>query len=95
MNFIGHQSQRIGLLEAMLKDYNEGRSKRFYCIAATLLPIKDLKISLDEAEQKIRADKVKTDDLKTKSKILKEYLNNFATKEGIELKLRKKMRIDE
>jgi len=88
--FIEQQSLRIRLLETMLKDYNDARSKSFYCIATTLLPIKDLKISLDESEQKIRVHKIKTDDLKTKSKILKEYLNNFATKEGIELKLRKK-----
>lgn len=74
----------------MLQNFNDGKSKSFYCIATTLLPIRDLETSLKKAEQKIKAEKIKSDDLKTKSKILKGFLNNFATKEGIELKLRKK-----
>jgi len=88
--FIEQQRKRIRLLETMLKNFDDGRSKSFYCIAATLLPIKDLEISLNGTEQKIKADKIRLDDIKTKSKILKEFLNNLAAKEGIELKLRKK-----
>jgi len=88
--FIEQQRRRIRLLETMLKNFDDGRSKSFYCIAATLLPIKDLEMSLNETEQKIKADKIRLDDIKTKSKILKEFLNNLAAKEGIELKLRKK-----
>ena len=93
--FIEQQRKRIRLLERMLTNFDDGRSKSFYCIAATLLPITDLETSLNEAEQKIKADKIRLDDFKTKSKILKEILNNFAVKEGIELKLRKKMEVNE
>lgn len=88
--FIEQQRTRIRLLERMLKNFDEGRSKSFYCIAATLLPISGLETSLKETEQKIKADKIRADDIKTKSKILKDFLNNFASKKGIELKLRKK-----
>jgi len=91
--FIEQQRKRMRLLERMLKDFNDGRSKSFYCIAATLLPITDLETSLNETEQRIRADKIRLDDFKTKSKILKGFLNNFAAKEGIELKLRKKVKV--
>jgi len=88
--FIEQQRKRIRLLETMIENFDDGRSRSFYCIAATLLPITDLEASLNKTEQKIKADNIGSDDIKTKSKILKGFLNNFATKEGIELKLRKK-----
>jgi len=88
--FIEQQRKRIRLLETMLRNFDDGKSKSFYCIAATLLPITDLETSLNKTEQKIKADKIGLDDFKTKSKILKGFLNNFAAREGIELKLRKK-----
>jgi len=93
--FIEQQRNRIKLLETMLKNFNDGRSKSFYCIAATLLPITDLKTSLNKTEQKIKADKIRSDDIKTRSKILKGFLNNSAAREGIELKLRKKAKVNE
>jgi hypothetical protein len=39
--------------------------------------------------------KIRSDDVKTKSQILKELLNNFVAEEGIELKLRKKVKDEE
>jgi hypothetical protein len=92
--FIERQRKRIRLLEIMLKHFDDGRSKSFYCIATTLLPITGLELSLNKTEQKIRAGKIKSDDIKTKSKILKGFLNNFAAEEGIKLKLRKKQKIN-
>ncbi|MFX1451501.1 MAG: DUF3795 domain-containing protein [Promethearchaeota archaeon] len=88
--FIEQQKKRINLLEEILRDFNEGRSKNFYCIAATLLPIKDLEKALVDANQKMKTDKVEQADIKNKSMILKEFLNNLATSQEIELKLRKK-----
>ncbi len=37
-------------------------------------------------------DKIGADDIKTRSKILNEFLNNFAAGEGMELKLRKNVK---
>jgi len=88
--FIEQQRERIKLLRIMLNNYDDGRSKSFYCIAATLLPIKDLEKSLDETKQKLGADNIEWNDIKTKAKILKGFLKDLATREGIELKLRKK-----
>ncbi len=88
--FIEQQRKRIRLLEAMIKNFDDGRSRSFFCIAATLLSIADLKKAIKNSEQKIKADKVGVSDRKTRSKILKEFLNDFAAGEGIELKLRKK-----
>ncbi len=88
--FIEQQKKRIELLEIMLKHFDEGRSKSFYCFAATLLPITDLDESLRNSEDKIKAEKIGAEDIKTKSKILKEFLNDFAARKGIDLKLRRK-----
>lgn len=88
--FIEQQKRRIELLKTMLKHFDEGRSKSFYCIAATLLSTTDLEKSLKSSEQKIKADKIGVGETKTKSKILKGLLNNIAAREGIELKLRRR-----
>jgi len=73
-----------------MRNFDDGRSKSFYCIAATLLPIDGLEISLKQTGQRLRADKIGLDDVKTKSRILKGFLEDFGKREGIELKLRKK-----
>lgn len=90
--FIEQQRKRIVLLEKMLKNFDDGRSKSFYCIAATLLPITDLKTSLEKTEQKLEADKIIFDEIKIKSKILKEFLNESAARNKVELRLRKKVK---
>jgi len=47
--FENTQRIRAQLLQEMLQDYNEGRSKRYYCIAATVLEIEELQGALHEA----------------------------------------------
>jgi len=88
--FIEQQEKRIELLKKMLEDFNEGRSKSFYCIAIALLPIKDLEQALEESEEIIKNKIINLEDLKTKSKILKDKINEIANKKKKELKLRKK-----
>jgi hypothetical protein len=88
--FIAQQSLRMTLLEKMIADFDDGRSRSFYCIAATLLSIKDLEDSLHLARQKTKEDKTESKDVKTKAKHLREFLNDFASRKAIELKLRKK-----
>ena len=90
--FLKQQKKRIKLLEKMLKDFDDGRSKSFYCIATTLLPVVELEALLGEAERKVKLEKVKADDIKTKAKILRGLLTDFAAKGGVELKLRHKER---
>ena len=83
--FIEQQRNRIQLLETMIKNFDDGRSKSFFCRAAALLDLKSLKSSLDKAVRKIKTDKIKRSDVKNKAKILKETINETALKEGIEL----------
>jgi hypothetical protein len=78
------QKEREHLLKEMLKDFNEGRSKSYYCIAATVLEIEKLKEALTQAKKE--ADGM---DLKQKSKLLHSILDNLALKNKYYLKLRK------
>ena len=88
--FIEQQKRRINLLETMLENFDEGRSKSFYCLAAALLPITDLEASIDKAEQELSSSHIELDDFKAKASIIRLLLNGFADERGIELKLRNK-----
>jgi hypothetical protein len=83
--FIKQQRNRIKLLETMIENFDDGRSRSFFCKAATLLDLTSLTSSLDKATQKIKADKIKQNDVKKKAQILKEIINEIAFKEGVEL----------
>ena len=74
----------------MLEEFNEGRSKSFYCIATALLPIDDLESIFQEIKLQINNEKIELNNLKAKSKILREHLTKLAQSKLIELKLRRK-----
>lgn len=88
--FIKQQKKRIKLLETMIENYDDGRSRSFYCKAAALLDLTILKNSLDKVTQKIKTDNIKPNDTKTKAKILKSILNEIALKKGAELVKKKR-----
>lgn len=75
---------REELLKKMLNSFNEGRSKRYYCITATVFEIEELQLLLTEGEEKS-----KDLDLKEKSKVMHNLLDSVANKKGYLLKLRK------
>ncbi len=88
--FLTQQKRRIELLEVMLEEFNEGRSKSLFCIATALLPIEDIEKAIDESIKQIKDHEIDVKDLKSKSKILREYLNKQAKDKFIELKLKRK-----
>jgi hypothetical protein len=75
--FMEQQNKRIKFLETMIDNYNDGRSRSFYCRAAALIDLKDLEESLEKAIQKIRSDNIKPDNTKIKAKILRDILNEI------------------
>jgi hypothetical protein len=81
--FIEQQKERIKLLETMIENFDDGRSRSFFCKATALLDLINLKSSLDKATNKIKTDKLKQNDVKNKAKILKAVLNEIALREGI------------
>jgi len=82
--FEKQQKTRERLLSDMLKEFNEGRSKTYYCIAATVLEIEDLEKSLAEARKQANGLEPKE-----KARILHAILDRRAEKRKILLKLRK------
>lgn len=82
--FVKTQEQRNKLLRHMLKEYNEGRSKSYYCTAATVLEIGELSKSL------IEADRIsKGLDIKSRSKVLHSIVDEIAKQNMYVLKMRK------
>lgn len=82
--FIKQQKKRIALLEEMLNEFDEGRSKSYFCIAATVMEIDELK----EAVAKARKDSAGLD-IRGKSKILHAILGEIAEQKVYFLRLRK------
>lgn len=78
------QMDRETLLKIMLHEFNEGRSKSYYCIAATVLPIDELKDTL-HAIRRAHGEA----DIKTRSRALHSALDKVAAQTGHVLLLRK------
>jgi len=76
--------QRERLLREMLDGFNEGRSKTFYSIAATVLEIDDLKSAIARAKKQSAGLA-----LIEKSKLLHALLDAIAKRKRLVLKLRK------
>lgn len=81
------QNIREAILKDMLNNYNEGRSKSYYCVAVTVLKIEELKQAVIRAEENSKGL-----DIKRKSKVLHSILDEIAKQEGYFLKLRKKVK---
>ncbi|MBN1369854.1 MAG: hypothetical protein JW954_06440 [Dehalococcoidaceae bacterium] len=83
--FINLLSVKIKLLEHLLADYDDGRSKSYYCLACQLLPIEDIEAALQEAEGEFN----QTADTAGKARLVRATINRRAGTAGIDLKLRK------
>ena len=88
--FARQQKKRIKLPETMIKNFNDGRSRSFFCKAATLLDLTSLENSFDAASEKIKADNIESNNIKTKARILKSILNEIALEKGVELVKKKR-----
>ena len=78
------QRLREGFLKAMLKEFNEGRSKTYYCIASTVMETGELEAALKQARESSQGL-----DLKGKSKVLHAILDDVAERNQYFLKLRR------
>jgi len=71
--FIASQNERSAILREMLAQFDDGRSKSFFCLAAALLRIEHLRAAMAEAD----------------TKQLKAALRKYSEIEGVELALKK------
>jgi hypothetical protein len=81
--FENQQKKRERLLEAMLHEFDDGRSKSFYCVAATVFRPEELEVILLQAKAASSLDE------EQKAALMHSLLNAAATKKGHLLKLRK------
>jgi hypothetical protein len=72
------QKQQEHLLKEMLTNFNDGRSRSFYCIAATVLDVEELKKACTRAQQESYGF-----DVKGKSKVLHSILAESLRRKGI------------
>jgi hypothetical protein len=80
--FIRIENERMIILNDFLLNFDEGRSKSFFCISCTLLPLENLK-----KMQRLAADFNRLPDIRVRNKKLKESLLKEADNLGIVLKL--------
>jgi hypothetical protein len=82
--FVKSQQAKEELIAAMLDEFNEGQSKSFYCVAATVLSTPELKHALEQARRESPGM-----ERKDKAKTLHPLLEGIAAQRGYHLKLRK------
>ena len=83
--FVRLEMEKQKFLRYLIDNYDEGRSKSFYCNSCQLLPLDKLKEALADAETKITEDT----GIKEKAKIVRVAISNMADTLKIDLKLRK------
>ncbi|MFH1213349.1 MAG: DUF3795 domain-containing protein [Candidatus Neomarinimicrobiota bacterium] len=78
--------EKVGFLEFLLQNYNDGRRKSFYCTAVNNLDVNSLRQIRERIEQSIKSQAT---DLKNKIQTIVDLFEGKARLEGVELKLRK------
>ncbi len=79
------EMEKQKFLRHLIDNYDEGRSKSFYCTSCQLIPLGRLKKTLDDVEIKITEDT----GIKEKAKIVRASISSLAGSLQIDLKLRK------
>jgi hypothetical protein len=87
--FVEQQRKRIGLLETMLSEFDDGRSKGYCCLAAALLPLDELDSALDDARCAVADRAIPEDGRKARAEVLRQRLEVLAGRLGISLRLRR------
>jgi hypothetical protein len=78
--------QKVEILEFLIKTYNDGKRKGFYCLAVNLLKLTDLKSIMEQIDRKISKQDIP---VKDKIGLVIQLFESMARKENIDLKLRK------
>jgi hypothetical protein len=83
--FSRRELAKMEILGYLLKHFDDGRSKNFYCTSCQLLPLDSLKSALAEYEKKINENT----SIKEKSGQIRAAINRLADTLHVDLKLRK------
>ena len=85
--YIVELNEKIDILEHLLKNYDDGRRKSFFCLAVNLLDLKEIKPVMEQLAAETGAETP----LKTKAANAVRLFEKAAEQQGILLKLRKKV----
>jgi hypothetical protein len=85
-HYMDRLNRKIDILEFLLKKYNNGRLKNFYCIAVNLLPLEDLDEVIKFINEVIEKNEINIDN---KIKAIVNLFNEKAKENDIVLELRK------
>ena len=83
--FVRLETEKERFLKKLIDNYDDGRSKSFYCIACQLIPLDKLRKVVENVELKMTEDTTS----KEKTKLTRAAINNVANNLQIDLKLRK------
>lgn len=79
--FIKQQKQRMIILNKLIREYDDGKSKSFFCLAAALMEIDDL----NEAICHMKAIRGNLSDKKQLAKQVQSIIEEKAKLKGVEL----------
>ncbi len=83
--FARREREKERFLTSLIDNYNDGRSKSFYCISCQLIPMDKLRKVVGNVETKITKDT----NIKEKAKLTRAAISSIAKSLQIDLKLRK------
>lgn len=86
-NYKAELQEKIGFLEFLIRNYNDGKRKNFYCVAVNNLGLNALRQIRALIESTIPKQDI---DLKSKIKMIVELFEESARQDDVELKLRKR-----
>ncbi len=72
--FVQRQGERIRLLESMLTEFDDGRSKGFFCKAAGTYEVEALLTALAEARRTTSSEGIAQVDRKSKARVLRQLV---------------------
>lgn len=84
--YCAEQREKVEWLQALLKDYNDGRRKTFFCTAVNLLPLPAVRRIMERLE----AEKTAELERKERSARAVQLFLEAAQQEQIEIRLRRK-----
>ena len=79
------EMEKQKFLNCLIDNYDEGRSKNFYCISCQLIPLDKLKEARADAETKM----TEANDIKEKARFVRAAISNIADVLEIDMRLRK------
>ena len=84
--YLDELKAKQNILEDLIKNFNDGRMKSYYCLAVNLIPLSGLKKVIDNIQRTAEKERI---EVKEKAKMARDFLEKEAKSLGIIIELRK------